>query len=228
MDVNKLMLKGFQLSLSYGSVLVQLCESQDILKLVICFFTQWLVVLDGEAMGWAWVWSEVRGEKGRQVILGGMMLKKRKNEPSGSVSDVLGCGSSIQWYRGERHHRQNPCFCGICILMLVMLWRNNLAGDGDWLWRYFLPRDQEIPFWWEDIRADLNEVRSEPWGFLRVECPEHRRWWGQMPGVGTEEWITLGLEKWQIGVWRDVPGGPMAKTPSSQCKGSRFDPWSGN
>ena len=51
MDVNNLMLKGFQLSLSYGSVLVQLCESQDILKLVICFFTQWLVVLDGEAMG---------------------------------------------------------------------------------------------------------------------------------------------------------------------------------
>ena len=25
----------------------------------------------------------------------------------------------------------------------------------------------------------------------------------------------------------DFPGGPVAKTPSSQCKGPRFDPWSG-
>ena len=27
---------------------------------------------------------------------------------------------------------------------------------------------------------------------------------------------------------RDFPGGPVAKTPSSQCKGPGFDPWSGN
>ena len=26
----------------------------------------------------------------------------------------------------------------------------------------------------------------------------------------------------------DLPGGPVAKTPGPQCKGSRFDPWSGN
>ena len=26
----------------------------------------------------------------------------------------------------------------------------------------------------------------------------------------------------------DFPGGPGAKTPCSQCKGSRFNPWSGN
>ena len=26
----------------------------------------------------------------------------------------------------------------------------------------------------------------------------------------------------------DFPGGPVAKTPSSQCKGHRFDPCSGN
>ena len=26
----------------------------------------------------------------------------------------------------------------------------------------------------------------------------------------------------------DFPGGPMAKTPSSQCRGPKFDPWSGN
>ena len=27
---------------------------------------------------------------------------------------------------------------------------------------------------------------------------------------------------------RDFPGGPVAKTPSSQCRELEFDPWSGN
>ena len=27
---------------------------------------------------------------------------------------------------------------------------------------------------------------------------------------------------------RDFPGGPVVKTPCSQCRGPRFDPWSGN
>ena len=27
---------------------------------------------------------------------------------------------------------------------------------------------------------------------------------------------------------RDCPGGPAAKTLCSQCRGPRFDPWSGN
>ena len=27
---------------------------------------------------------------------------------------------------------------------------------------------------------------------------------------------------------RDFPGGPVAKTPRSQCRGPRFNPWSGN
>ena len=27
---------------------------------------------------------------------------------------------------------------------------------------------------------------------------------------------------------RDFPGGPVAKAPHSQCRGPRFDPWSGN
>ena len=27
---------------------------------------------------------------------------------------------------------------------------------------------------------------------------------------------------------RDFPGGPVAKTPRSECRGPRFDPWSGN
>ena len=28
--------------------------------------------------------------------------------------------------------------------------------------------------------------------------------------------------------YRDFPGGPVAKTLSSQCRGPRFDPWSGS
>ena len=28
--------------------------------------------------------------------------------------------------------------------------------------------------------------------------------------------------------YRDFPGGPVAKTLYSQCRGSGFDPWSGN
>ena len=27
---------------------------------------------------------------------------------------------------------------------------------------------------------------------------------------------------------RDYPGGPVAETPCSQCRGPGFDPWSGN
>jgi len=27
---------------------------------------------------------------------------------------------------------------------------------------------------------------------------------------------------------RDFPGGPVARTPRSQCRGPRLDPWSGN
>ena len=29
-------------------------------------------------------------------------------------------------------------------------------------------------------------------------------------------------------IWRDFPSGPGAGTPCIQCKGPRFDPWSGN
>ena len=27
---------------------------------------------------------------------------------------------------------------------------------------------------------------------------------------------------------KDFPGGPVVKTPCSQCRGPGFDPWSGN
>ena len=37
--------------------------------------------------------------------------------------------------------------------------------------------------------------------------------------------ISNGLTKMY---WRDFPGGPVAKTPHSQCRAAGFDPWSGN
>ena len=32
----------------------------------------------------------------------------------------------------------------------------------------------------------------------------------------------------KIQLGRDFSGGPAVKTPRSQCRGPRFDPWSGN
>ena len=33
---------------------------------------------------------------------------------------------------------------------------------------------------------------------------------------------------WGKPLLRDFPGGPVARTLSSQCRGPRFDPWSGS
>ena len=35
-------------------------------------------------------------------------------------------------------------------------------------------------------------------------------------------------EQWHRDAFRGFPGGPGAKSPYSQCRGPRFDPWSGN
>ena len=32
----------------------------------------------------------------------------------------------------------------------------------------------------------------------------------------------------ELGTQRDFPGGPVAMTLSSQCRGPKFNPWSGN
>ena len=41
----------------------------------------------------------------------------------------------------------------------------------------------------------------------------------------TGEWGAERLKETES--W-DFPGGPVGKTPRSQCRGPRFDPWSGN
>ena len=45
--------------------------------------------------------------------------------------------------------------------------------------------------------------------------------WKQSKCPTTDEWIK---KMW----YRDFPGGPVGKTQCSQCRGPRFDPWSGN
>ena len=35
-------------------------------------------------------------------------------------------------------------------------------------------------------------------------------------------------KKYKKSKYQDFPGGPVAKTPHSQCSGTGFDPWSGN
>ena len=39
-----------------------------------------------------------------------------------------------------------------------------------------------------------------------------------------ESWVAL----LNYHLWGDFPGGPLGKTPRSQCRGPNFDPWSGN
>ena len=39
-------------------------------------------------------------------------------------------------------------------------------------------------------------------------------------------WPMVMLRKWSR--TGEFPGGPGAKTPSSQCRGTGFNPWSGN
>ena len=44
----------------------------------------------------------------------------------------------------------------------------------------------------------------------------------------SDSWPHRILEWPSKGATGDLPGGPVAKTQRSQCRGPRFDPWSGN
>ena len=45
------------------------------------------------------------------------------------------------------------------------------------------------------------------------------------PGAGIQIHDHKDVKRYDY--W-DFPGGPVVKTPSFQCRGPRFDPWSGN
>ena len=48
------------------------------------------------------------------------------------------------------------------------------------------------------------------------------------PSSVSECWQDLSPTGQKLkGNFRDFTGGPVAKTPGSQCRGSRFDPWVG-
>ena len=42
------------------------------------------------------------------------------------------------------------------------------------------------------------------------------------------KYLVINLTEVQDLYTRDFPGGPVGKTPCSQCRGPGFDPWSGN
>ena len=48
----------------------------------------------------------------------------------------------------------------------------------------------------------------------------------QVPDL-TPSWYSSTLTRREV-ITQDFPGCPVAKTPNSQCRGSRFNPWSGN
>ena len=57
----------------------------------------------------------------------------------------------------------------------------------------------------------------------------------QIIRINSFDSITSTLVPWFVGVkaikmgkFKDSPGSPIVKTPCSQCRGPRFDPWSGN
>jgi len=52
--------------------------------------------------------------------------------------------------------------------------------------------------------------------FITVEFVLTGSWTFKLVGVKTQNTV------------KDFPGGPLAKTPCSQCRGPRFKPWSGN
>ena len=68
-------------------------------------------------------------------------------------------------------------------------------------------------------------------------------WWARVPGIANmTEWMSMYTRMQVWGQWfqgfrtskvlrtwedRDFPGGLVAKTPRSQCRGPGFDPWYG-
>ena len=64
-----------------------------------------------------------------------------------------------------------------------------------------------------------------------IECPQDmavgfpRLRDSRSQGRGCSAFYNLALKVTRC---RDFPGGPVAKTPPSQCRGSQFDSWSGS
>lgn len=53
----------------------------------------------------------------------------------------------------------------------------------------------------------------------------------EMGGRGQQEWAKIvksETAKVKILDSRELPGRPLVKTPSAQCRGHKFDPWLGN
>ena len=61
-----------------------------------------------------------------------------------------------------------------------------------------------------------------------MEMHRSRNQKGGRRGFRQEIQVITELHKCTSELSRDFPGGPVVKTPHSQCRGPGFDPWSGN
>ena len=87
-------------------------------------------------------------------------------------------------------------------------------------------------------------TECHPSGWSRARQPRSASWFGLILAALVESYENYSekCEQYQFLVhevavgtvhikgmkMRDFPGGPVAKTPHSQSRGSRFNPWSGN
>ena len=87
-------------------------------------------------------------------------------------------------------------------------------------------------------------MAGDPWALpvavphswrVKVLWAEWVREGAKAQGAEMTDWEDGGLRPWEdrkqglsgAGVQRGFPGGPVAKTTRSQCRGPGFDPWSG-
>ena len=119
--------------------------------------------------------------------------------------------------------------CGLCVFFLfvclfVFCLKLSLTEIGKW--RPFFHFHIETMV----LLALYGWCNSEESSFL-TSCSLSslfRKRWGGIKFIlkvcGKDQWEDV-CQKFSPG---NFPGGPVVKTPSSQCRGPRFDPWSGN
>ena len=66
-----------------------------------------------------------------------------------------------------------------------------------------------------------NGPGTTPGSLAELESHQANLAWASRPPA-TADHLSLKI------ILRDFPGGPVGKTPHSQCRGSGFNPWSGN
>ena len=97
-------------------------------------------------------------------------------------------------------------------------WEYKRQGPASWEWALGAKEGLDLepePGRWRRLRK----------GWPKPCFPEVNQM-GKWMVEGT--YVVQAHSRYSINARRDFPGGPVAKTPSCQCRGVGFDPWSGN